>query len=158
MLAVLGTALTGGAGAEEQDGPSFVEQAAFCQTFVKDNFSGLLEIVRRRGYELYDIYDQVECDSSTHADLIKHRASLPTARSDIISLARYYIREHNDPDKVAQIFNRVIQNPGRPSGTLLDWVDFYGANPNLREEQREEFAGYEEVIRRFGGVREAELP
>lgn len=138
--------------------PSSGEQFVFCFTFRDDNFSGLLEKVREYGYELYDIYDHVVCDASTKADLIKHRASLPSAKGDIISLARYFILEHNDPERVTEIFNRVITNPGRPTGTLLDWVDFYSANPNLYPHDIERFAEYEFVIRHFGGVRESELP
>jgi hypothetical protein len=74
-----------------------------------------------------------------------------------MSLARYYIKIHNDPEALTRIFNTVVDNPGQPRGTLLDWVDFYRANPNLRPEQKEEMKAYEEVIRHFGGKREAEL-
>jgi len=137
--------------------PSFVEQAAMCQDFLDKNFSGLKARAERLGYSLYEIYDEVKCDSATNADLIKHRASLPTARGDLLALARYYIRENNDPEKLASIFNTVINNPGKPRGTLLDFIDFYADNPNLRPEQKEEFAAYEEVIKRFGGKRESEL-
>lgn len=150
-------AMTGIARAIAKAKPSFVEQAAMCQDFVNKNFSGLKERAESLGYSLYEIYDEVKCDSTTNADLIKHRASLPTARSDIMSLARYYIRDNNDPAKLASIFNTVIDNPGKPSGTLLDFIDFYSKNPNLSTSDKEEFAAYEEVIKRFGGKRESEL-
>ena len=74
-----------------------------------------------------------------------------------MSLARYYIKIHNDPESLARIFNTIVDNPGRPRGTLLDWVDFYVDNPNLYPNDVEEMKAYEEVIRRFGGKREAEL-
>jgi hypothetical protein len=139
--------------------PTSGEQFVLCEKFRDDNFSGLIDKARQYGYELYEIYDCITCDGAwrTNADLIKYRASLPTARSDIMSLARYYIKIHNDPEALTRIFNTVVDNPGQPRGTLLDWVDFYRANPNLRPEQKEEMKAYEEVIRHFGGKREAEL-
>lgn len=137
--------------------PTAGEQYVLCQEFRDKNFSGLKAKAEQYGYDLYTIYDDIKCDASTQADLIKYRASLPTARSDIMALARYYIRENNDPAKLTGIFNTVIDNPGKPRGTLLDFIDFYGKNPNLSSGDKEEFAAYEEVIRRFGGKRESEL-
>ncbi|WP_283635963.1 hypothetical protein [Aquaticitalea lipolytica] len=137
--------------------PDKDEQQIFCQEFHDTGFSGLIAKVEEFGHNLYDVYNCIECDKVTKADLIKHRASVSTAQSDIMSLARYYIKINNDPETLTFIFNRIIDNPGKPRGTLLDWVDYYSSNPNLSEIDKGNFARYESTIRRFGGKREAEF-
>lgn len=142
---------------EEKVKPTELEQGILCQEFINGSLSGLKSTANEFGYELHDIYHDVQCDDITKADLLRHRASLPTARSDLMSFARYYIREHNDAEGLTKIFNRVIDNPGKPRGTLIDWIDYYSTNPTLTEAQKIDFAAYETTIRRFGGKREAEL-
>jgi hypothetical protein len=137
--------------------PDKDEQQIFCQEFHDANFSGLIAKVEEFGHKLYDVYNCIECDKVTKADLIRHRASISTAGSDIMSLARYYIQINNDPETLTFIFNRIIDNPGKPRGTLLDWVDYYSSNPILTEMEKDKFARYESTIRRFGGKREAEF-
>ena len=138
--------------------PDKDEQLIFCHKFHFGNFDGMRAKVEQYGYELHDIYNKVTCDSLTKADLIRHRASVSTASSDIKSLVRYYVLEKNDPEGLKAIFNKVIDNPGRPRGTLLDFIDFYSSNPNLSAIDKANFDRYEPIIRRFGGMRESELP
>lgn len=143
------------AGASAKPDPG--EQQIFCQEFLNENFNGLQSKVNQYGYELHDIYNDVTCDRQTKADLIRHRASISTAASDIMSLARFYIRDNNDPEGLTAIFNKVIDNPGKPRGTLLDFTDYYSTNPDLSEMEKANFSRYESTIRRFGGKRESEL-
>tara|TARA_R110000868_G_scaffold118569_4_gene314420 strand:- start:1292 stop:1882 length:591 start_codon:yes stop_codon:yes gene_type:complete len=138
--------------------PTKIQQHIFCQEFHDNSFSGLQETVSEYGYDLHDVYNKVSCDSQTKADLIRHRASVSTAGSDLMSMARYYIREKNDPEGLKAIFNRVIDNPGKPRGTLLDFIDYYSSNPNLSAIDKANFDRYESTIKRFGGMRESELP
>lgn len=137
--------------------PTKVEQNIFCRDFIDSNLSGLKEKVREFGYELHDIYKKVTCDDQTNSDLLRHRTRISTAGGDLMSFARYYIREHNDPKGLTEIFNRVIDNPGKPRGTLLDFIDYYSSNPNLSAMDKDNFAAYESTIKRFGGKRESEL-
>jgi len=51
----------------------------------------------------------------------------------------------------------VIDNPGKPRGTLLDFIDFYSKNPTHTDQDRIKFTAYEVTIKRFGGMRESEL-
>lgn len=133
------------------------EQLLICQEMLLRGLNGAQTKAAQYGYDFNDIYDCTVCDDITKADLIKHRASMPTARADLMSFARLYIREYNDPEKLTFIFNSIIDNPGEPSGTLLDWVDFYSKNPRLSEEDKVNFAAYEVTIRRFGGKRISEM-
>tara|TARA_R110000868_G_scaffold38661_8_gene135162 strand:+ start:9723 stop:10310 length:588 start_codon:yes stop_codon:yes gene_type:complete len=137
--------------------PDKDEQQIFCQEFHDNSFSGLQAKVTEFGYDLHQIYNSVSCDSQTKADLIRHRASVATAATDLMSLARYYIREKNDPEGLKAIFNKVIDNPGKPRGTLLDFIDYYSSNPNLTDIDKDKFSRYESTIKRFGGKRESEL-
>tara|TARA_R110002049_G_scaffold210594_3_gene381460 strand:+ start:1026 stop:1625 length:600 start_codon:yes stop_codon:yes gene_type:complete len=133
------------------------EQLVLCERFLLNGLDALKEKAQEYGYELYQIYDQIKCDDVTQADLLKHRASIPNATSDIMSFARLYIRGHNDPSGLTRIFNTVIDNPGKPRGTLLDFIHFYKQNPRHSDEDRLDFEAYEATIRRFGGKLEAEL-
>lgn len=133
------------------------QQSTLCYDFNRYGIDALKAKAQELGYSLYDIYDHVKCDDVTNADLLKHRASLPTARADLMSFARYYIREKNDPAGLTKIFNTVINNSTKPRGTLLDFIDFYSNNPYLTEQDKIDFAAYEITIRRFGGKRESEL-
>jgi hypothetical protein len=133
------------------------EQAVICQEMIISDLNAVKAKAAKYGYDLNAIYDCTICDDLTKADLIKHRASMPTARADLMSFARLFIREYKDPERLTFIFNSIIDNPGEPSGTLLDWVDFYRKNPRLSEEEKTNFAAYEITIRRFGGKRMAEM-
>ena len=137
--------------------PSEARQLLICDEMLLRGLNGAQTKLKQYGYDLNDIYDCTVCDSMTKADLIKHRASMPTARADLMSFARLFIRQYKDPEKLTFIFNSIIDNPGEPSGTLLDWVDFYSKNPRLSEEEKINFAAYEVTIRRFGGKRISEM-
>lgn len=133
------------------------QQSTLCYIFNRYGITELRKQAIIEGFELHDIYHCIKCDDATNADLIKHRASLPSARADLMSFARYYIREHNDEEGLKAIFNSIIDNPGKPNGTLLDFVDFYSDNPYLTKQDKINFAAYEVTIRRFGGKRFTEL-
>lgn len=132
-------------------------QSILCEKFMRDNFVALEEYLRRKNMELRDVYDHIMCDYWTQRDLLRERTSISTGNADLMSVIRYYIKIRNDPDGLVAIMNRVIDNPEAPRGTLLDFVHFYGANPNLSEIDKREFRAYETAIRRFGGKTEAEL-
>ena len=137
--------------------PSKGDQLVICFDMIVSGLHAAKARATQYGYDFYDIYDCTICDSMTKADLIKHRASVPSAAGDLMSFARHFIRVLKDPEKLTFIFNSIIDNPGEPSGTLLDWVDFYSKNPRLSEEEKKNFAAYEVTIRRFGGKRMAEM-
>lgn len=132
-------------------------QDILCGKFMRDNFVALQEELRRRNLELQEVYDHIMCDLETQADLLRERTSISTGNADLMSVIRYYIKIRNDHAGLIAIMNRVIDNREAPRGTLLDFVHFYGANPNLSEIQKREFRAYEAAIRRFGGKTEAEL-
>ena len=143
--------------AQNNKKPTSAQQLLICHEMIISGLHAAKAKALQYGYNFNDIYDCVVCDDLTKADLIKHRASVPSARGDLMSFARMYIREYNDPDKLTYIFNKIIDNPGKPTGALLDWVDFYSANPRLSEEEKKNFAAYEVTIRRFGGKRISEM-
>lgn len=133
------------------------QQNILCENFPRDGIGALKDKAQFYGYNVYEIYDLVKCDDLTQADLLKYRTRLPSGRADLMSFARYYIREFDDAEGLTRILNTVVDNPGRPRGTLLDFIDFYADNPLHTEQDRINFAAYEVTIRRFGGMRESEL-
>lgn len=133
------------------------DQAFLCTEFKRNGINGLKEKAEYLGHDIHAVYNQIICDETTNADLLKYRTTISSGRADLMSFARYYIRENNDPEGFKKILNTVVDNPTRPRGTLLDFIDFYSDNPRLSEQEKIDFRAYEVTIRRFGGVRESEL-
>ncbi len=133
------------------------DQALLCRDFKMKGIAGLKESAEYLGHNIHEVYNQIICDDRTNSDLLKYRTTISDGRADLMSFARYYIREHNDPEGLKKILNTVVNNPSKPSGTLLDFIDFYADNPRLSEQEKIDFAAYEVTIRRFGGKRQSEL-
>lgn len=133
------------------------DQMIICGRFKSGNYNSMKAKLDDLNLQLHEVYDQIECNPRTRADLIRDKTAIPSSRGDLMSFIRYYVRERNDRAELERIFNRVIDNPSAPRGTLIDFINFYSVNPNHTDNEREEFRRYVEIIRRFGGKTEAEL-
>lgn len=133
------------------------DQMIICSRFKSENFNSMMAKLDELKLELHEVYDQIECNPRTRADLIRDKTAIPSSTGDLMSFVRYYVRERNDQAELVRIFNRVIDNRYAPRGTLLDFINFYSANPNHTENEREDFRRNIEIVRRFGGRTESEL-
>ncbi|WP_139792405.1 lactonase family protein [Henriciella litoralis] len=131
----------------------------------EDAHNGSLEDLRKTltGYnwEIDDAYPMIRCSdtygSSSSVDLIKYAASVPSGTSLAVSLARYYIRELEQPERIADIYNTIDEVPGWHSGTFIDFLRFHRDNPAWSDTDRDTYDRVEALARRFGAKTQAEL-
>lgn len=132
------------------------QQVGLCNTFLRGRFTDLKNKFEEYGTTIEEGYDQVICES--RYDLLKHRMLIYDGRSDLAAFILYYKRDLNRPDELVRIFNKVIQGPQLPHGTLLDFVQYYyDVNPTGTSEGQIEYARMITLLKAHGANYEREL-
>ena len=156
---------------------------ALCRMTREGGLSDIRQFLTRMNWELDDAYPRIVCAQGSYeftggvddiddgdkyeyreygrVDLLKQSVMHPYGLGVPVSLARYYIRELDQPEKIARIYNTVETMPGFTSGTLLDFLHYFRDNPmygrDWTQDELDRYDSTERLIRRFGGLTAAEL-
>ncbi len=132
------------------------QQGMICNAFIDENFIAMRDQFGVYGTTLEDSYDSVRCHDGRR-DLIKYRMLTYSGRSDVAAFILHYKRDLNREQDLPVIFNRVVPGPGYPSGTLLDFIDFYRRMDDLNAAGQREYDAMINMLQKFGAKRACEV-